>query len=114
GWSGSPSWRPLHARAAQGDAEKPEERRRHEEARVPLVVAGASSHVVDLALLQAVEHVAEASLQRFLVGRRVIGATGEVGDLLEQLGIDVERNRLVRGAGAELGPGGRWELVSLA
>src|SRR5207253_6513647 len=67
-WSGSRSRRTLHARAAQRQPEQPEERRRQEEARVPLVVARDAARLVDLALLERVEHLVQPALERFLVG----------------------------------------------
>src|SRR6266851_9060478 len=66
--AGCSSRRPRQARAAQGEPEQPEERRWQEEARVPLVVAGGAARLVDLALLQRVEHRVQAALQRLLVG----------------------------------------------
>src|SRR6059058_88884 len=108
------SWGPLKAGAAQGEAEQAEQCGRQEEARVPLVVPGRAGGLVDLALLQRVEHRAQAVFQRLLVGRCVVRAAGDARDLLEQVGIDVDLDRLVRGAPEQIGSGRVGHTAALA
>src|SRR6267143_601489 len=106
--------RPLQARPAQHHAHQPEERGRQEEPRVPLVVPGASTRIVDLALLQAVEDRQKAALQGLLVRRRGESPAGHAGDLLEQVRVDVDLDRLVRGAAEQVGAGRVGNAAALA
>src|SRR6267378_6969253 len=91
-----------------------EERGRQEEPRVPLVVPGASTRIVDLALLQAVEDRQKAALQGLLVRRRGKRPAGHAGDLLEQVRVDVDLHRLVRGAAEQVGAGRVGNAAALA
>src|SRR5436190_15318376 len=106
--------RPLQPCAPQRDPEQAEESGRGEEARVPLVVVPAAAGVVDLALLQAVEHGEEPLLEGLLVGCRRERAAGRRRDLLEQLRIHVDLDRLVGGAAEEIGAGRVGDAAALA
>src|SRR5207245_7432978 len=113
-WMPLTSGRPLQPRAAQAQPEQSEERCREEEAAVPLVVMSGAAGFVDLALLQRVEHRVQAALERFLVGGGIVRAAGHLGDLLQQLRVHVDLDRLVGGAAEEIGAGRVGDAPALA
>ena len=56
----------------------------------------------------------QAALERFLVGGGVVRAAGHLRDLLQQLGVHVDLDRLVGGAAEEIGAGRVGHPAALA